>query len=462
MQQGFSHGGRLPWPAIGLAALVWLMSVAYGFQYLVMDNTAAHLSYFRVATVPYAIIVVLLTWHALRDPALSRDIEQIPPAVGWVLMSVSWVLTCYFYSSKLSFLPWPIVAAALPAAAALAQRKWGSRGSVWCFVAGALALIAFLASRLAHDVAGGDMLQIIDFAIRDLLDGHSPFRRYLTVSGKEVMFGYWPGVWLPYLPVIALGLDMRVLNVFLMGLVVLLFWKASGGGERGARILSIVLFPVLLSTPLMQMALSGHLWLYWLLSAATLLFVVRGQYTLAAVMFGLCLASRPTALFLAGPILAYVWTQAGLRAALAGGGVSAGVLLALNLPFYLIYGDVYLQANFGYLSGIGHQLTHFSIEGILQAVGLGALGKPLQVATSLAAMAFIFVKRPLAPEKFIMLVGVAYIWEILFASYATRYMYFSGFLLVALGLVLAQTRSAAGAERVSRNGRVGATVSARA
>lgn len=462
MQQGFSRSGQLPWPAIGLAALVWLMSVAYGFQYLVMDDTAAHLAYFRVATVPYAIIVVLLTWHALRNPALSRDIEQAPAFLGLVLMSVSWVLTCYFYSAQITVLPWPVVAVALPVAGALVQRKWGSRGAVGCFVTGALALIAVLASRLAHDVAGGDMLQIIDFAVRDLLAGEIPFRRYLTVSGKEVLFGYWPGVWLPYIPVIALGLDMRVLNVLLMGLVVLLFWKASGGGERGARILSIVLLPVLLSTPLMQMALSGHLWLYWLLSAATLYFVVRGQYMLAAVAFGLCLASRPTALFLAGPILAYVWTRAGLRTALVGGVVSVSVFLALNAPFYLIYGDAFMGASYGVLVGIGHQLTHFSIEGILQAVGLGALGKPLQVATTLVAMVFIFARRPLAPEKFIMLAGVAYIWEILFASYATRYMYFSGFLLVALGLVLAQARQAVGEARVSRGGRAGATVSAQA
>ena len=448
MQPGFSRLVRGAWPGIGLVFLIWLMSIAYGFQYLVMDDPDSHLIYFRIATVPFALLVGLLTWDAVRDGPSMSELPGTSSALGLVLMSISWGLTCYFYSAKLAPLSWIIVAVLVPCLAGATSWRWGSRAAVWSFLAGAFLLIVFLASRLAHDQAGGDMLQIIDFAVRDLLQGNSPFHRYLTVSGKEVLFGYWPGIWLPYIPVIALGLDMRVLNVLLIGLLIALFWKASGGGERGARILGCVLMPLLLSSPLMQMALSGHLWLYWLLSVLCLWLVIRRQYMLAALVFGLCLAARPTALFLAGPIAAYVWTRDGARAAISGGMVTGVVVLALNAPFYLLYGDDFVRASYGALSGIGHQLTHFSVEGILQSIGLSGLGKPLQIVVALAAMAVIVVKRPLAPEKFVMLSGVTYVWEILFANYATRYMYFSGFLLVALGLLIAEVRRSERPEQV--------------
>lgn len=462
MQQGFSMSGRMPWPAIGLASLAWLMSVAYGFQYLVMGDESTHLAYFRVATVPYAIIVVLLTWYSVRDRSTALHVLDFPAGLGLSMMTISWLLSCYFYSAQLAPLPWFVIATVVPFAATLANWKGEGRGAVSTFLVGGLALVSYLVWRLPHDVAGGDMLQIIDFAARDFLAGNNPFRPYLTVSGKEVLFGYWPGIWLPYVPVVALGLDMRVLNVVLMALLILLFWRASGGGERGARILSVVLLPVLLSSPFLQMVLSGHLWMYWLLAATTLLLIVRGRYTLAAIVFGLCLASRPTALFLVGPIVAYVWTRASARTAITGGVLALGVFFLLNAPFYFIYKESLVRASFGVLAGIGHVLTHFSLEGLLQAVGFGSMGKPLQIAAAVAAMAVIVVKRRLRPENFVVLAGVTYIWEILFASYATRYVYFAGFLLVALGLVLAQARCAERTERIERDARAGAAVSASA
>ena len=58
---GKHFAAALPWAALALAALTWLMSLAYGFQYLVSGNVARHLTYFRIATVPYTALVVVLT-----------------------------------------------------------------------------------------------------------------------------------------------------------------------------------------------------------------------------------------------------------------------------------------------------------------------------------------------------------------------------------------------------------------
>jgi len=47
------------------------------------------------------------------------------------------------------------------------------------------------------------------------------------------------------------------------------------------------------------------------------------------------------------------------------------------------------------------------------------------------------LRKSLLPSQFVVLCGVAYVWQVLFASYATRYVYFPGFLLIALGIAFA-------------------------
>ena len=163
-----------PAPAIGLAALVWLMSLAYGFQYLVMGDRAVHLTYFRIATVPFAIVVVLLTAHALSRVQLSAP-QRWPAWLGLAMMSVSWVLCAYFHSDVLGRAGSVGVALGGPAIAALCQRRWGEVGGVAAFLAAALALFVWLLAHIPHD-GRGDMLQIIHFAATDLLRGESPFR----------------------------------------------------------------------------------------------------------------------------------------------------------------------------------------------------------------------------------------------------------------------------------------------
>jgi len=142
-------------------------------------------------------------------------------------------------------------------------------------------------------------------------------------------------------------------------------------------------------------------------------------------------------LFLAGPVVAYVWSREGFREALRGGTIALGVAAALNAPFFFVYGGDFVRNSYANLAGFGHELTHFSLAGFLQGAGLDVLGRPIQLLIALGVMALIALKKPMAPERFVMLAGLTYIWEVLFASYATRYIYFAGFFLLALGLALA-------------------------
>ena len=99
---GKHFAAAAPWAALALAAMTWLMSVAYGFQYLVSGNVDRHLSYFRIATVPYAALIVVLTWFAVRRAPLPAVSGRGTAWLGLAMVSVSWVLTRYFYSGELS------------------------------------------------------------------------------------------------------------------------------------------------------------------------------------------------------------------------------------------------------------------------------------------------------------------------------------------------------------------------
>jgi hypothetical protein len=80
--------------------------------------------------------------------------------------------------------------------------------------------------------------------------------------------------------------------------------------------------------------------------------------------------------------------------------------------------------------------VHFSLAGYLQDAGLLWLSKPLQALLTLAAMAFLVVRKRITPSGFVLVAGITYVCLVLLNSYATRYVYFTGFFLIALGLTM--------------------------
>jgi hypothetical protein len=380
-----------------------------------------------------------LTWYTLVR-ATAEPTEPSPPSAPWwlglLMMSVSFGLACFFYSAQLAPLHWLLLAIGLPVAAYLCYQRWGYRGANGAFLGGAALLFGYLVARIPHD-ASGDMLQIIGFASQDLLAGENPYRPYLTSSGKEVPFGYLPGVWLPYAAFVALGIDMRVLNLLVLALLVILF-ELTAGNRRGAPdILSVTFYPFVLSSPIWQMVLFGHLWLYWLLVCATLLLVARDRLMLAGLLFGLCLASRPTALWLAGPIAAYVWSRHGSARTIRSASISVAIVVAVNLLLASVYGQEFWNNSYARMTGFGQKLVHFSLAGYLQDAGLLWFSKPIQALVVLAAMVFLIVRKQITPSGFVLVTGLTYVWLVLLNSYATRYVYFSGFFLIALALTMA-------------------------
>lgn len=443
-------GVNLDWIALAAAALILLIGVAYGFQYVAGQEGL--IRYFRLFTVPFAAVTGVLTWFTIRGgPAVVGD-PRASFHVGFALMAFSFFLTCYLNSRFLGPYPWWLLAFGVPALGYFAYKKLGPRGSNITFVVGFLTLSGYLIAHLPNE-SGGDMLQIIEFASRDFVAGSSPYRPYLTVSGKEVPFAYWPGVWLPYSPFVALGLDMRLLNLVAAVGLLLLFEKATKDSGHASLIAALTVYPFVLSPSVMKMMIIGHLWLYWLAGTAAALLLARGRLLAAAILLGFCLASRPTALFIIVPLAAYIWSRYGLRRTLGLGAVTLGVTLAFNLPFALAYGQAFWENSYGVLGGVSQKLVHFSLAGYFKDAGMDFMNKPIQMGIMVASMAVVVFAKKLPVQRIVMLAGLTYVWMILLNSYATRYVYFEGFLVLEMGLalLLAQAYVDRDKERIAEN-----------
>jgi hypothetical protein len=420
-----------PWAAVGLFGLILILSLAYGFQYLFRG--AKLLQYYRLASLPFFLILIGLSWYGLRGwsalPSVSR-----PSWLGFLLMSISFILTAFFQSEVLRPIPWPLVAGGVVGVSGYCQFKWGTRGSTIAFLCCALLLYIFFITRIPMVSGAANMLETMDLASRAFLSGETPYRPFET-SGGDVTLPYLPGLWLPYVPLIKLGLDMRVFNLAALVLIVFMFEKSLPKATR-VDISSLTLYPFVLSSPLALMVVNGHVWPYWLFLLATMLFLIKARLFPAAIFFGLSLASRQPALFLVGPLAAYAYREIRLAAMLKYAAIAAIVDLCLVLPFAMWTGkNFWIYSYLSLSAGGGPDQPHVSAITILDLWGWGrSTLKYWQAFIVIGSMGAILMRAKVDPVWFVFVAGVTYCWLVFFNSYAVRYVYFPGFFLIAIAL----------------------------
>ena len=136
----------------------------------------------------------------------------------------------------------------------ICHRKWGARGSTLAFVCCAFIFYTLSVLRIPQD-EGANMLRIIEAASRELLVGTNPHHAFPAIAG-DAPFGYLPMLWLPYVILVWLGLDLRIFNLVALVLLVLLF-------ERGfppARAAGSTLSGVLPDCPVFHHCCNGRAW----------------------------------------------------------------------------------------------------------------------------------------------------------------------------------------------------------
>ena len=238
------------------------------------------------------------------------------PLLGFLLMqSISFILTAFFQSDVLRPMPWPLVAGGVVGVSGYCQFKWGTRGSTIAFLCGAVVVYIFFIIRIPMVSGAANMLETIDLAFARVPVRRNAISAFET-SGGDVTLPYLPGLWLPLCTVDQARPGYEDIQP---GGVASNRFPVRGSLPKATRadILSLTLYPFVLSSPLALMVVNGHVWPYWLFPAGHgFVPYESAAFARSDFLFGLSLASRQPALFLVGPLAAYAYRELGLKATL--------------------------------------------------------------------------------------------------------------------------------------------------
>lgn len=416
-------------PIIALYCIPLFISLSYGFQY--RFSNAGLESYFRVWSLLFLLPLAGLTYFAIK----SRDTinETIPAWLGIVLCNLSLAMTAYFFLSKVVSAPVWLSYVVISTLLSFGLARWNARAGNYFIGAAGLILNLILIIKVPH-TSGANMLEIIEAAARDFIGGNNPYHLYAGIA--EAPFGYPPGLWLPYAFFVFLGLDTRLFNIIAIILIAWLFERGLRiDPEKCAVILGATLYPFLLSPPVSVMLVHGHVWPYWLLLSIMAVLLVKERYIVAAIVFGLALASRQPALWIVPPLCGYLASRLGWVATLRLALIALGAYAALVLPFAFSKGAEFWRVVYLAAGGLNTIQAHISALAWLSSIGLGDLLKPLQAAVLLAAMFWLYRRKADLPA-FLLVTGIAYLWAVYFNHYAVRYVYFPGLFLLMAGMVM--------------------------
>lgn len=220
-----------------------------------------------------------------------------------------------------------------------------------------------------------DMLPKIAQAAQRLLEGLQPYGYLMLGPTKSAFMNYLPGTWLPFVPFVKAGLDVRYATFAALYVSVLLvwLWARKGGSPRRLDAVSILLI-FFLATPYLHYRHEVYSPVQWLTTVLLVLAVWGGGPLLAGAAGGLALATVQWNWLLAVFLALYCrsrWRPGELaRAGLLGLGVAASLIV----PFALWGpGEFYTSAVAVYWN-LGPDIPYPNMIGFtsfIYAAGLG-------------------------------------------------------------------------------------------
>jgi len=334
-----------------------------------------------------------------------------------------------------------VVLAAVTAVLTLLLDRPGSAAALWWRI-GALAPLA-VAVRVAAiasypldpDVA--DMLPAIGVAADRLLAGGVPYAP-IDLGAHTVPVAYLPGMWLPYVPLVALGLDLRWLNIgALLGVAGLM--AALGAHRRSASgaaaLVGLFLFnPVLVARGDLY---TGPAWLLIALAAVVLARWPRWS----GLLLGLGAATQQIALLAIPGAAGYLVRRLGRRPAAAS--LAAGALMALLpvAPFVLAAPDAFVYGAWGQyrrpevLALSVARVTGLDVRPLIGLAGLDRLTLPAQVGAT-AAVGLLGLLRSCRPHDALRWAGLATATFLLFNYPSWSYLWLQAWLWLAFAVLV--------------------------
>ncbi len=407
------------------------------------ENTSAN----RLAWATLLLLGALWVVHALMSLRFRLATALEPAALGYLVVTIGMLATLMLFIL--------LAGAFRRELTSLAPRVvWVASTLVTLLVAfGTLARYRLMQT---HAVSSdyGDMLPLIASACDALLNGSFPYTAHHVPW--ELPLTFPPGLWLPYLPFHAVGIELRWTGLLaVVALMALPLALRAAKGSTPTLATALGLLPLAIAPAWVDFTIQGHTQILWLWTALFALFIVLERPRVAALFLGILLASRQTMLVAVLPFALWVLHTRGWRewipCALAG-----GLPLALLIgPFALVDADAVLfeplrhygrlaeyermRGSTGYLAetlGFAYLFNSLSIHGLLA---------PIRVAimAGMGAVAWRFARTP---AGLLVLLGIGGFLFNAFTPIPWFYIYAPSFVLLAFSLA-ATSRPAQAPER---------------
>lgn len=234
-----------------------------------------------------------------------------------------------------------VVATGIALAFVLFQDR--SPGLLLCITMVAYGL-TYVVSILSFPLHSGrsDMLPLIVAGCQAFLTGITPYGYYDIPH--HLVFTYLPGMWLSYLPAVAMNLDPRVINLGCVLASVLLI--AYTTRERRER--SFVLLSVFVMTPYLQYRHEIYLGVLFLVLSIIYVLFMRNRWLAGSAAFGYALATYQFSWLIFPFSLIHIYRRSGWEKTLLSLAVAVGVALTLILPFLLLSPGLFLEGIYGH------------------------------------------------------------------------------------------------------------------
>lgn len=247
-----------------------------------------------------------------------------------------------------------------------------------------------------------DMLPSIIATAKNLLSGQNPYRWH-EIGTHRVPLTYLPMMWLPYVPLVALGLDPRWIMPLAQLMLLGVYWITLRK-HLSSSWYEFLLWMVL--NPFLFLRHDCHLYILWPFLAATLLCMLHQRWIPAAVMWGLLLAFRKT-LWVPFPFfIAFLLWNTGWRNALRCGLITTLIALLIIVPFFLASPTGFIDGVINYQRAVALQMpneswrrvagwtTGFSFVPIIYLAGLSRYLQPVQVTILAVVFMVMMLRRP--------------------------------------------------------------------
>lgn len=421
---------------ISLGLVIAVLSISYGFQYLFTGS--AKVAWFSTFTVVFCVALVFLGIFAKQTkkgpPTPDNDTIQI---AGPALCFTSLALSVFFNSPTLVAL---LVIGVIAALTVILWTRWGALLTARGLFFLAMCLGAYHISQTPLDPQAADMLTIIQAAGAHFLNGSSPYGEVFP-GASTFPFVYLPGTWFPYLPLIALDLDPRILNI--AGLLILAILAEATAQKAGNKTetLSVAVYPILMSPMMAQALVYGQIWPYWIMAALMGYLLLCRRLVPAALVLGLMLATRQWAVFFAWPLAAYFAGRLPLKEFIKLALVITAGFLLLMLPMFIFDPNLFQVA---FVDVAKSAPGAFLNEKVTSQVGLVALMSTVGVTSApillMGLVAIIsgviaYRSRHASPEWFLYFMGMAYLILVTCNFQVFRYYYIPGLWFIAIGYI---------------------------